>query len=217
MHCGPVARQKPGIEINVRELVPNLLPYLVAVLVLAVSASILAAVGLQAMGLGPQNEPTPGVRVYWMMYYSAFLRDPPGCGCPYDYPLSVRGFRSPEPPWAGFRQFLLLGRRKVGLEWALICMAHNLNKLHGGRSGQPTRPPPAFCGVFGVFVPVRAAIPPRSCGSRPGGMANLASWMSTTGLGGTQRPRQTPYSGRLLDRLQQTERTDGVGGLCVPG
>ena len=37
----------------------------------------------------------------------------------------------------GFRQFLLRGRRKVCLEWALICMAHNLNKLHGGRSGQP--------------------------------------------------------------------------------
>ena len=63
-----------GIEIIVRELVPNLLPYLVAVFVLAVSASILAAVGLQAMGLGPQNEPTLGMTVYWMMYYSAFLQ-----------------------------------------------------------------------------------------------------------------------------------------------
>ena len=61
-------------EIVVRELVPNLLPYLVAVFVLAVSASILAAVGLQAMGLGPQNEPTLGMTVYWMMYYSAFLQ-----------------------------------------------------------------------------------------------------------------------------------------------
>ena len=37
----------------------------------------------------------------------------------------------------GFRQFLLRGRRKVTLEWALICMAHNLNKLHGERSGRP--------------------------------------------------------------------------------
>ncbi|MCY3873749.1 MAG: ABC transporter permease [Rhodobacteraceae bacterium] len=63
-----------GFEIILRELVPNLLPYLVAVFVLAVSASILAAVGLQAMGLGPQNEPTLGMTVYWMMYYSAFLQ-----------------------------------------------------------------------------------------------------------------------------------------------
>ena len=61
-------------EIIFRELVPNLLPYLLAVFVLAVSASILAAVGLQAMGLGPQNEPTLGMTVYWMMYYSAFLQ-----------------------------------------------------------------------------------------------------------------------------------------------
>ena len=64
-----------GPEIIIRELVPNLLPYLVAVFVLAVSASILAAVGLQAMGLGPQNEPTLGMTVYWMMYYSAFLQE----------------------------------------------------------------------------------------------------------------------------------------------
>lgn len=62
------------LEIIVRELIPNLLPYLVAVFVLAVSAAILAAVGLQAMGLGPQNEPTLGMTVYWMMYYSAFLQ-----------------------------------------------------------------------------------------------------------------------------------------------
>lgn len=62
------------IEILFRELMPNLLPYLIAVFVLAVSASILAAVGLQAMGLGPQNEPTLGMTIYWMMYYSAFLQ-----------------------------------------------------------------------------------------------------------------------------------------------
>lgn len=61
-------------EILFRELMPNLLPYLIAVFVLAVSASILAAVGLQAMGLGPQNEPTLGMTIYWMMYYSAFLQ-----------------------------------------------------------------------------------------------------------------------------------------------
>lgn len=62
------------LEIIWRELIPNLLPYLVAVFVLAVSAAILAAVGLQAMGLGPQNEPTLGMTIYWMMYYSAFLQ-----------------------------------------------------------------------------------------------------------------------------------------------
>jgi hypothetical protein len=29
----------------------------------------------------------------------------------------------------GFRQFLLRGISKVAAEWALICTAHNLNKL----------------------------------------------------------------------------------------
>ncbi|MEY2606798.1 MAG: hypothetical protein QOH31_4625, partial [Verrucomicrobiota bacterium] len=29
----------------------------------------------------------------------------------------------------GFRQFLLRGIDKVAAEWALICIAHNLNKL----------------------------------------------------------------------------------------
>ena len=30
----------------------------------------------------------------------------------------------------GFTQFLLNGREKIRGEWALICMAHNLKKLH---------------------------------------------------------------------------------------
>ena len=30
----------------------------------------------------------------------------------------------------GFRQFLLRGLEKVGGEWALICVTHNLLKFH---------------------------------------------------------------------------------------
>jgi transposase len=33
----------------------------------------------------------------------------------------------------GFRQFLLRGAKKVGREWALVCTAHNLLKLHGAQ------------------------------------------------------------------------------------
>ena len=33
----------------------------------------------------------------------------------------------------GFRQFLLRGREKVGLEWQLICTGHNVLKLFGAR------------------------------------------------------------------------------------
>jgi peptide/nickel transport system permease protein len=63
-----------GLEIIFREMAPNLLPYLMASFVLAVSQAILAAVGLEALGLGPADEPTLGMTVYWMMYYTAFIR-----------------------------------------------------------------------------------------------------------------------------------------------
>jgi peptide/nickel transport system permease protein len=63
-----------GPQIILREMMPNLMPYLMASFVLAVSQSILAAVGLEALGLGPADEPTLGMTVYWMMYYTAFIR-----------------------------------------------------------------------------------------------------------------------------------------------
>lgn len=57
-----------------RELVPNLLPYLGASFVGAVGSAILAAIGLEALGLGPQHEPTLGMTIYWAIFYSALLR-----------------------------------------------------------------------------------------------------------------------------------------------
>jgi len=63
-----------GPEIVLRELVPNLLPYLAASLVGATGAAILAAIGLEALGLGPQNEPTLGMTIFWANYYGAILR-----------------------------------------------------------------------------------------------------------------------------------------------
>lgn len=56
-----------------KEMMPNLIPYLMVSFVLTVAAAILAAVGLEALGLGPQNEPTLGMTVYWAMHYSASL------------------------------------------------------------------------------------------------------------------------------------------------
>ncbi len=58
-----------------REIAPNLMPFLVSSFVTAVSAAILASVGLEAMGLGPQNEPTLGMTIFWMMSFSAFLQN----------------------------------------------------------------------------------------------------------------------------------------------
>ena len=63
-----------GFEIIVRELIPNLLPYLAASFVSAVASAILATIGLEALGLGPQNEPTLGITIYWSLYYTSLLR-----------------------------------------------------------------------------------------------------------------------------------------------
>jgi peptide/nickel transport system permease protein len=63
-----------GGQIISRELMPNLLPYLGASFVGAVGAAILAAIGLEALGLGPQHEPTLGMTIYWAIFYSALLR-----------------------------------------------------------------------------------------------------------------------------------------------
>jgi hypothetical protein len=35
----------------------------------------------------------------------------------------------------GFGQLLLRGLKKVGGEWALVCLAYNLNRLHRLRAG----------------------------------------------------------------------------------
>lgn len=63
-----------SLEIIVKELMPNLLPYLAASFVGAVASAILASIGLEALGLGPQNEPTLGMTIYWALYYTALLR-----------------------------------------------------------------------------------------------------------------------------------------------
>ena len=55
------------------EMMPNLLPYLSASLVVAVAQAVLASVGLEALGLGAPSEPTLGMTIYWLMNESAFL------------------------------------------------------------------------------------------------------------------------------------------------
>ena len=60
-------------EIIVRELLPNLLPYLGASLVGSVSAAILASIGLEVLGLGPFESPTLGMTIYWVNYNAAII------------------------------------------------------------------------------------------------------------------------------------------------
>jgi peptide/nickel transport system permease protein len=61
-------------EIITRQIVPNLTAYLAASFVGAVSGGILAAVGLEVLGLGPQNIPTIGRTLFYAFKYTALLR-----------------------------------------------------------------------------------------------------------------------------------------------
>src|ERR687885_317281 len=63
-----------GRKIIFLEMVPNLLPYLAASLVGAVSSAILAAIGLEALGLGANDAPTIGMTIYWVIFYGALLQ-----------------------------------------------------------------------------------------------------------------------------------------------
>lgn len=61
-------------SIMFKEMMPNLLPYLAASFTGNVSASILAATGLEALGLGPTRIPTLGMTVFYAIKGSALLR-----------------------------------------------------------------------------------------------------------------------------------------------
>lgn len=61
-------------EIITFQILPNLTAYLAASFVGAVSSGILAAVGLEVLGLGPQNIPTIGRTLYYAFNYSALLK-----------------------------------------------------------------------------------------------------------------------------------------------
>ena len=61
-------------KIVIEELLPNLMPYLAAILVGAVSGAILASVGLSTLGLGPMTKPSLGLTIYWALRYGALIR-----------------------------------------------------------------------------------------------------------------------------------------------
>ena len=57
------------------EIMPNLLPYLAASFIGSAAGAILAAVGLEGLGLGPQRVPTLGRTIYLALESSALLRN----------------------------------------------------------------------------------------------------------------------------------------------
>lgn len=62
-----------GPEVIVKELFPNLLPYIVGSLVSSIGAGVLAAIGLEVLGLGPFEAPTLGMTIYWVSYNAAII------------------------------------------------------------------------------------------------------------------------------------------------
>ena len=61
------------IRIIFEEIMPNILPLAAASFVGATSGAILAGIGLEVLGLGPQRTPTLGMTIYWAQLYSALI------------------------------------------------------------------------------------------------------------------------------------------------
>jgi peptide/nickel transport system permease protein len=57
-----------------KEIMPNLMPFVIASFVGAVAGAMLAAIGLEALGLGAIQTQTLGVTIYWSQEYTAVLR-----------------------------------------------------------------------------------------------------------------------------------------------
>ena len=62
------------LRIVFEEILPNVLPLAAASFVGATSGAILAGIGLEVLGLGPQRTPTLGMTIYWAQLYSAMIR-----------------------------------------------------------------------------------------------------------------------------------------------
>lgn len=62
-----------SLEIILKELVPNMLPFLVMSLSQAVYGGIMSSLGLEAIGIGSRREPTMGMTLFYVQYYSGFL------------------------------------------------------------------------------------------------------------------------------------------------
>jgi peptide/nickel transport system permease protein len=62
-------------DIMFKEIMPNLLPYLAASWIGNAAGAILAAIGLEVLGLGPQRVPTLGGTIYFALEAAALLRN----------------------------------------------------------------------------------------------------------------------------------------------
>jgi len=65
----------PVRDIMFKEIMPNLLPYLGASYIGNMQGAIIAAVGLEVLGFGPQRIPSLGVAIFFSIEAAATLRD----------------------------------------------------------------------------------------------------------------------------------------------
>ncbi|MFB0522674.1 MAG: ABC transporter permease [Candidatus Bathyarchaeia archaeon] len=62
------------LEIMFKEILPNVIPYVGASLLYAVVGAMMAEVGLEVLGIGPQHVTTIGLMLYWAMNMAATVR-----------------------------------------------------------------------------------------------------------------------------------------------
>ncbi|MEC7216905.1 MAG: ABC transporter permease subunit [SAR324 cluster bacterium] len=64
----------PSWKIIFMEILPNLLPYVMANFVMTVAGAILASIGIEALGLGAFSSNSLGMTIYWNIWYSSLLQ-----------------------------------------------------------------------------------------------------------------------------------------------
>jgi peptide/nickel transport system permease protein len=62
-----------GPEIIMKEMMPNLAPYIISTFVASVYSSIGLSLGLETLGLGPFESNTLGMTIYWNIWYGSLL------------------------------------------------------------------------------------------------------------------------------------------------
>ncbi len=62
-----------GPEVIVKEMIPNLMPFIVANYVIAVSSAIFASIGIEALGLGDFSSNTLGMMIYHNISYASLV------------------------------------------------------------------------------------------------------------------------------------------------
>ena len=105
----------------------------------AVSAAILAAIGLEALGLGPQNEPTLGMTIFWCNYYGALLRGMWWWWVPPIAVISVRLHRPVHAISSGLDELANPRLRRARMSDAVL-QVQNLSVYYHTRRRAPSRP-----------------------------------------------------------------------------